>query len=76
MDNQNTHNPGSLYETYLPEIAKNLWNRFEFVYTLKHGSWLYDTDRIECTHKTVPKQEDREYRYCPARGESLGRGQK
>ena len=40
MDNLNTHNPGSLYETYLPEIAKNLWNRFEFVYTPKHGSWL------------------------------------
>ena len=24
----------------MPEIAKNLWNRFEFVYTPKHGSWL------------------------------------
>ncbi len=23
-----------------PEQAKKLWDRFEFVYTPKHGSWL------------------------------------
>ncbi len=40
MDNLNTHTPGSLYETFQPEKAKNLWDRFEFVYTPKHGSWL------------------------------------
>lgn len=40
MDNLNTHSPGSLYESYPPEVAKTLWNRFEFVYTPKHGSWL------------------------------------
>ena len=40
MDNLNTHGPGSLYETYPPGIAKALWDRFEFVYTPKHGSWL------------------------------------
>ncbi len=40
MDNLNTHKPGSLYETFTPEQAKKLWNRFEFVYTPKHGSWL------------------------------------
>jgi transposase len=40
MDNLNTHTPGSLYETYSPENAKALWNRFEFLYTPKHGSWL------------------------------------
>lgn len=40
MDNLNTHVPGSLYETFTPEKAKVLWNRFEFVYTPKHGSWL------------------------------------
>ena len=33
MDNLNTHGPG-------PPLAKALWNRFEFVYTPKHGSWL------------------------------------
>jgi len=40
MDNLNTHKPGSLYEVFLPEKAKSLWNRFQFVYTPKHGSWL------------------------------------
>jgi len=40
MDNLNTHTPGSFYETFLPDKAKALWERFEFVYTPKHGSWL------------------------------------
>ena len=40
MDNLNTHSPGSFYETFPPEQAKALWDRFEFVYTPKHGSWL------------------------------------
>ena len=40
MDNLNTHTPGSLYETFPPADAKGLWDRFEFVYTPKHGSWL------------------------------------
>jgi hypothetical protein len=40
MDNLNTHEPGSFYETFAPKKAKALWDRFEFVYTPKHGSWL------------------------------------
>ncbi len=40
MDNLNTHKPGSFYETFPPDKAKALWNKFEFVYTPKHGSWL------------------------------------
>lgn len=40
MDNLNTHVPGSLYEAFAPEKAKALWDRFQFVYTPKHGSWL------------------------------------
>lgn len=40
MDNLNTHKPSSLYETFSPEKAKALWERFEFVFTPKHGSWL------------------------------------
>jgi hypothetical protein len=40
MDNLNTHTPGSLYETFSPNKAKKLWDRFEFIYTPKHGSWL------------------------------------
>ncbi len=40
MDNLNTHRPGALYEVFEPGVAKALWDRFEFVYTPKHGSWL------------------------------------
>jgi len=40
MDNLNTHHPGALYEAFPPAQAKRLWDRFEFVYTPKHGSWL------------------------------------
>jgi hypothetical protein len=36
----NTHKPGSLYEAFAPEKAKALWDRFEFVFTPKYGSWL------------------------------------
>ena len=40
MDNLNTHRPGALYEAFPPARAKALWDRFEFVHTPKHGSWL------------------------------------
>ena len=40
MDNLVSHEPGSFYELFPPEEARRLWNRFEFVYTPKHGSWL------------------------------------
>ena len=40
MDNLNTHRPGALYENFEPAEAKALWDRFEFVYTPTHGSWL------------------------------------
>ncbi|MFA4907579.1 MAG: IS630 family transposase [archaeon] len=40
MDNFITHRPGSFYEVFLPEKAKSLWDRFQFIFTPKHGSWL------------------------------------
>lgn len=40
MDNFKTHAASALYEAFKPEEAKRLWDRFEFVYTPKHGSWL------------------------------------
>jgi hypothetical protein len=40
MDNLATHKASSLYETFEPPEAKRIWDRFEFVYTPKHGSWL------------------------------------
>jgi len=40
MDNYDTHKAGAFYEAFTPEKAKALWDRFEFVFTPKHGSWL------------------------------------
>ncbi len=40
MDNLNTHKPSALYETFPPQETKRIWDRFEFIYTPKHGSWL------------------------------------
>jgi hypothetical protein len=40
MDNLNTHSQVSFYQTYEPQEALRLSNRFEFHYTPKHGSWL------------------------------------
>lgn len=40
MDNLNTHNAGSLYEAFPPAKARALLERFTFIYTPKHGSWL------------------------------------
>ena len=46
MDNLGTHTPGALYERYKPAEAKRILDRFEFVFTPKHGSWL-DMAEIE-----------------------------
>jgi transposase len=39
-DNLNTHQLGSLYETFAPEEARRLARRLDIHYTPKHGSWL------------------------------------
>jgi len=40
MDNLASHSAAALYETFEPSEAKRIWDRLEFVYTPKHGSWL------------------------------------
>jgi len=40
MDNLGIHTPGALYERFEPAEAKRIWDRIDFVYTPKHGSWL------------------------------------
>ena len=46
MDNYDTHKPGSLYDTFPPEKAKAIWDRFEFIYTPVHGSWLNMSETV------------------------------
>ena len=40
MDNYNTHSASAFYETFIQKEAKRLWDRFEFVFTPKYGSWF------------------------------------
>lgn len=40
LDNLNTHTPASFYKVFKPDEAFKLFQRFEFHYTPKHGSWL------------------------------------
>lgn len=49
MDNLNTHNGASLYETFEPSEAKRILDKLEIHYTPKHGSWL-NVAEIEFSH--------------------------
>jgi hypothetical protein len=40
MDNFKTHDASAFYESFVPEEAKRIRDRFELIYTPKHGSWL------------------------------------
>ena len=40
QDQLNTHVKASLYKAFLPEEAKRIFDKLEFHYTPKHGSWL------------------------------------
>jgi DDE superfamily endonuclease len=40
LDNLNMHTPAAFYETFGPEEARRLVERFEFHFTPKHGRWL------------------------------------
>jgi hypothetical protein len=40
QDNLNTHNPGSFYQAFTPELAFALAQRFEMHYTPTKASWL------------------------------------
>lgn len=64
MDNYGTHKAAALYETFTPEEAKRIWDRFEFVYTPKHGSWLNMAEielqvlMSQCLNRRIDNMED------------------
>jgi hypothetical protein len=78
MDNLNTHTPGALYETFQPEEAKLLLDRFEFIYTPKHGSWL-NMAEIElnvlirqCLDRRINYHAQRTWYWCsPLEGDKM-----
>jgi len=63
MDNLNTHNAISLYETFPPEEARRLLDRLEIHYTPKHGSWLnmaeieFSVLSRQCINRRIPDKQ-------------------
>ena len=63
QDNLNTHDASSLYETFAPEEAFALAQRFECFYTPKAASWLnmieieFSALARECLHRRIPSLE-------------------
>lgn len=63
QDNLNTHDASSFYETFPPEEALALAQRFEFFYTPKAASWLnmieleFSALARECLHRRIPSIE-------------------
>lgn len=63
MDNLNTHDLASLYETFDPAEARRLAERLEIHYTPKHGSWLNIAEielsalNGQCLRRRIPTHE-------------------
>ena len=63
QDNLNTHHAGALYESFPPEEAFALAQRFEFFFTPKSASWLnmieieFSALARECLHRRIPSFE-------------------
>ena len=64
MDNFKTHSIGAFYEAFAPLEAKRLIDRFEFVFTPKHGSWLNMAEielhvlNSQCLNRHIATVED------------------
>jgi hypothetical protein len=60
MDNLNTHNIASLYETFEPDEARRLAKRLDIHHTPKHGSWLNMAEielsvlKGQCLNRRIP----------------------
>jgi hypothetical protein len=63
MDNLNTHDVASLYETFTPAEARRLAGRLEIHHTPKHGSWLNIAEielsalQSQCMNRRIPSRE-------------------
>jgi len=64
LDNFTTHTIGAFYEAFEPVEAKRLVDRFEFIYTPKHGSWLNMAEielhvlNSQCLNRHIATVED------------------
>jgi transposase len=53
LDNLSTHTPAAFYQTFEPEVARELTRKISFHYTPKHGSWL---NMAECEFSVLSRQ--------------------
>jgi len=66
QDNLNTHCLSALYETFVPEEAFALAQRFEFYFTPKSASWLnmieieFSALSRQCLNRRIPTKEQLE----------------
>lgn len=66
MDNLNTHDITSLYETFSPTEARRLTRRLEIHHTPRHGSWLNMAETElsvlskQCLDRRIATQEELE----------------
>ena len=64
MDNLNTHDLASLYQTFAPAEARRLAERLEIHYTPKHGSWLNIAEielsvlNGQCLNRRIPSSQE------------------
>lgn len=71
MDNYSTHDASAFYESFEPEQARQLRERFEFVFTPKHGSWLNMAEielhvlNRQCLNRHIPKLSKLESEVIP-----------
>lgn len=63
QDNLSTHTPAALYAAFPAAEAKRIWDKLEFHYTPKHGSWLNMAEielsvlSRQCLNRRIPDQE-------------------
>ena len=63
IDNLSTHTPAAFYQTFEPEVARELTRKISFHYTPKHGSLLnmaeceFSVLSRQCLNQRLPSQE-------------------
>lgn len=64
LDNLSTHKPAAFYEYFHPEKAHEMTEKFEFVFTPKHGSWLNIAEieinalKAQCLNRRIEHKDE------------------
>ena len=80
MDNLNTHDIASLYETFAPAEARRLAERLEIHYPPKHGSWLNIAEielsalNGQCLRRRIPSSQQMQSEIAAGQSDRNHRG--